>query len=373
MPAPWLYDAFSWFRLNVFFIFDLQYLKFFYIDTTLLLSGCKRMTLWMVRAGSHGEEEQQALEKGFVTIGWHGFPNLSNIKSREELQNLYKKIHPDSKKMTVANEVGQIWRFVDTIKIGDLVALPLKLQAAIAVGKIEGNYEYRDDLGEEINHIRKVKWLKTIPRISFDQDLLYSFGAFMTVCQIERNDAEKRVIALIQGKALPKNEEEIEAEKIDIEQASRDQILNFIGRKFKGHDLERLVEAILQAQGYITARSPSGKDGGVDILAGAGQLGFENPRICVQVKSQSSKPIDAPILRSLQGTMQNFNADQGLLISWGGFTSQAIEDSRKNFFKVRLWDSGKLLDELIDHFDKLPDSLKAELPLKRIWTLVREE
>jgi restriction system protein len=315
------------------------------------------MVLWMVRAGSHGEEEQQALEKGFVTIGWHGFPNLSNIKSREELQNLYKKIHPDSKKMTVANEVGQIWRFVDNIKIGDLVALPLKLQSAIAVGKIEGNYEYRDDLGEEIHHTRRVKWLKTIPRISFDQDLLYSFGAFMTVCQIERNDAEKRVIALLQGKALPKNEEEIEAEKIDIEQASRDQILNFIGQKFKGHDLARLAEAILQAQGYI--------------LAGAGQLGFENPRICVQVKSQSS-PIDAPTLRSLQGTMKIFNAEQGLLISWGGFTSKAIEESRRSFFSVRLWDSGKLLDEILDHFEKLPDSLKAELPLKRIWTLVRE-
>ena len=111
-----------------------------------------------------------------MTIGWHGFPNLSNIKSREELQNLYKKIHPDSKKMTVANEVGQIWRFLDAIKIGDLVALPLKLQSAIAIGKIEGDYEYREDLGEDIHHTRRVKWLKTIPRISFDQDLLYSLA-----------------------------------------------------------------------------------------------------------------------------------------------------------------------------------------------------
>jgi len=326
----------------------------------------------MVRAGSHGEEEQQALEKGLVTIGWEGFPNLSNVKSREELQDLYKKIHPDAKKKTVANEVGQIWRFLDNIKVGDLVALPLKLQSAIAIGKIESKYEYREDLGEDIHHTRRVKWLKTIPRISFDQDLLYSFGAFMTVCQIERNDAENRVIALLQGKALPKNEEEIEAGKIDIELASRDQILKFIGQKFKGHDLARLAEAILQAQGYITIRSPAGPDGGVDILAGAGQLGFENPRICVQVKSQSSS-IDAPTLRSLQGTMQNFNADQGLLISWGGFTSKAIEESRRSFFKVRLWDSGELLDELLSHFEKLPDSLKAELPLKRIWTLVQEE
>ena len=52
-----------------------------------------------------------------MTIGWEGFPNLSNVKSREELQDLYRKIHPDAKKKTVANEAGQIWRFLDNIKV----------------------------------------------------------------------------------------------------------------------------------------------------------------------------------------------------------------------------------------------------------------
>jgi restriction system protein len=330
------------------------------------------MVLWMVRAGRHGEEEQQALEKGLVTIGWNEFPDLSKVKSRSELAVLYAKLHPNTKKMALANEVGQIWRFLDNIKIDDLVALPLKHQSAIAIGKVESNYEYRKDLGEDIHHIRRVKWIKTIPRSEFDQDLLYSFGAFMTVCQIERNNAEARVSALLKGRPLPEEEEELEAGKLDIEQASRDQILKHISQKFKGHDLARLVEAVLQAQGYITTRSAPGPDGGVDILAGAGQLGFENPRICIQVKSSSS-PVDAPTLRNLQGTMQNFNADQGLLISWGGFTSKAIEESRRTFFSVRLWDSGKLLDEILEHFEKLPDSLKTELPLKRIWTLVIEE
>ena len=29
-----------------------------------------------------------------------------------------------------------------------------------------------------------------MPRTAFEQDLLHSFGAFMTVCNISRNDAE---------------------------------------------------------------------------------------------------------------------------------------------------------------------------------------
>lgn len=255
------------------------------------------------------------------------------------------------------------------------MALPSKIQSTIAIGKVEGHYEYRTDLGDDIHHIRKVKWMKTdIPRTDFDQDLLYSLGAAMTVCQIRRNNAEARVKAMLEGKRIKITRRyEIEAEeRIDIEQVARDQILDFIKRKFKGHDLARLVEAVIQAQGYVTQRSEPGPDGGVDILAGAGPMGFDRPRICVQVKSSSS-PADVTVLRSLPGTIQTFKADQRLLVSWGGFNRKVLEESRLSFFTVRLWDSSALLDEILKHYEKFPDSLQAELPLKKIWGIVLEE
>src|SRR3989304_1214290 len=331
------------------------------------------MTLWMVRAGRHGEREQEALEKGFVAIGWDKLPDLSKISSKEELTNLYKKVFPNAKKMSAANQVGQLWRFMDSINVGDLVVLPLKHRSAIAVGKVEGKYEYRKDAGEGLHHIRPVKWIKTdIPRSEFDQDLLYSLGAFKTVCQIERNNAEERVKAILKGGRISGDQHEIQTPEFEIEQAAKDQILKHIDHKFKGHELAILVEAVIQAQGYITSLSTPGPDGGVDILAGAGQMGFDKPKICVQVKSSSS-PADVNVLRNLVGTMQKFKADQGLLVSWGGFNSKVIEESRLSFFTVRLWDSGNLLSEILSHFEKLPESLKAELPLKRIWALVQEE
>ena len=46
---------------------------------------------------------------------------------------------------------------------------------------------------------------------------------------------------------------------------------------FAGHHLARLIEAILKAQGYVTRKSEPGKDGGIDILAGSGPLGFNEP------------------------------------------------------------------------------------------------
>lgn len=45
----------------------------------------------------------------------------------------------------------------------------------------------------------------------------------------------------------------------------------------------------------------------------------------------------------------------------------------KEFFSIRLWDAGKLVGMILENYDGLPEDLKADLPLKRIWTLVLED
>ncbi len=328
----------------------------------------------MVRAGRYGEQEATALEKEVVTIGWEDLKDLSSIKTKEKLEKLYWKTYPDATKRSAANEIGQIWRFIHDIKKGDLVALPLKTQSAIVIGKVKDDYEYTK-LAENVKHIRKVKWLKTIPRSAFDQDLLYSLGAAMTVCQISRNDAEQRIKKLLDKKEFKPSEERISEEieeKIDIETYAKDELIKLIDRKFKGHDLARLVDAVLKAQGYTTKMSPPGPDGGVDILASGGALGFDEPKICIQVKSSSSV-VDVPTLGRLKGSMSDVDAKQGLLVSWSGFNRKVEPEIRRDFFTIRLWDSGKLLEQIFKYYDKFDDELKAELPLKRIWALVSEE
>lgn len=330
------------------------------------------MSLWLVRAGRNGEQEEGALHHDVAAIGWNELPDLSSIRSREELKDLYEKIYPGKKKMAVVNEVAQVWAFINRIQPKDLVVLPMKTRSAIALGDVAGPYQYKTDLAPNIHHIRPVRWIRTdLPRTVFEQDLLYSFGAYMTVCQIQRNNAEERVRAILAGKRVGPPDGE-EAEIVDVEELARDQVLEYLNRKFKGHELARLVEAVLQAQGYVTRRSEPGPDGGVDILAGAGPMGFDNPRLCVQVKSSES-PADVTVLRSLQGSMATFSADQGLLVSWGGFNRVVLQEARRSFFTVRLWDSGDLLEAILRNYDKLPDALQAELPLKRIWGLVLEE
>lgn len=329
------------------------------------------MSLWLVRAGKHGVQEQGALEHNVVVIGWNDFSDLSKVSDKEALADIYAQLYPSSTKRKAASTVGQIWRFIREIQKGDLVAVPLKTQSGITIGQVEGDYEFRK-LTENIKHTRRVKWLKTFPRSAFDQDILYSLGAIMTVCRIERNDAENRIRKMLHlGNGNGGNDNGKPNGEIDVEEYARDQIVKYIAAKFKGHELARLVDAVLRAQGYVTRQSPPGPDGGIDILAAGGPLGFDQPRVCVQVKSSTSQ-VDVKILRELQGVLSNVRADQGLLVSWGGFNGPTIKEARDAFFSIRLWDQGALLEEIFKYYDRFDDELKAELPLKRIWGLVVE-
>ena len=71
--------------------------------------------------------------------------------------------------------------------------------------------------------------------------------------------------------------------------------------------------------------------------------------------------------------MAKVKADQGLFVSWSGYKSTAQQEARDDYFRIRLWDSGDVLNAIFKHYPKFDDELKAELPLKRIWALVLEE
>ncbi len=339
------------------------------------------MALWVLKGGSRGQYESRILENATLIIGWTEIGDLGKMGTRAEIEAAYRKAHPEASRPSIANQVGQLFAFARTAKAGDLVVVPLKSRSAIAIGEISGGYQYRTDLGPDVRHTRAVKFMATdLPRTAFDQDLLYTFGAFMTFCRAERNNAEARVKAVLSGKpeTARKAAEAIDGattediEVRDIERDARDQILEHVRRKFKGHRLSYLVEAVLEAQGLKTELSDPGPDGGVDILAASGAMGFDSPRMCVQVKSSDS-PVDVTVFRGLKGTMDAFNAEQGLLVAWGGFKDTVVKEARSSFFRVRLWDADDLLEQLFWNYDKLREDVRAELPLKRVWALAGSE
>lgn len=349
------------------------------------------MAMWVVRGGKYGEQEGIALDKGVSEIRWLELPDLSPVakdgdddSARAKLEQVYADVYPQGSPGSQAVNRGQIWAFVRLIKKGDLILLPLKTTHAIAVGKVLGDYEYRTDLGDLVRHVHQVKWLKTdISRAAIQQDLLYSLGSVLTVFKPTRNDAQHRLQVIAEkgrdpgpghtplGK--PDAGDGPPEAMPDLEEVAMEDIRARINAKMKGHGFARLVEAILIAEGYTTFTSPPGADGGVDILAGRGAFGFDEPRICVQVKSQDS-PVDAPTVSQLLGVMSGFNVHEGLFVSWGGYTKGVEQQHKKNsFFRVRLWGAEEVIEKVFEHYEELPADIRADLPLKRIWMLVPDE
>jgi restriction system protein len=336
------------------------------------------MAIWLVRAGRSGEYENKFLTESLIYLTWGGLNyDLSTLKAKADVHCKLAEVYPEEKTGTVRNWTGQVNSFVHEIKKGDWVVLPSKIKSAIHFAVVTGDYQYNHKAEDPYYHFRKVEWFaQDIPRSNFDQDILYSLGAFLTVCRITRNDAESRIKAMYKNQwktpGLGRSEDDrisqdASYEFIDLEEYSRDKIAKRIIQKFKGHGMAILIEEILKAKGYVTFRSPEGPDKGVDILAAPEPLGFGKPRLCVQVKT-SDVPIDRPTLDQLLGSMQNFHAEQGLLVSWGGFKSSVDKEKPSQFFRIRLWDQKDIINELVAVYDNLDVDLKAEIPLKRIWT-----
>ena len=83
--------------------------------------------------------------------------------------------------------------------------------------------------------------------------------------------------------------------------------------------------------------------------------------------------MDQPTLQGLIGSTQDTQSDHGLIVSWGGYTNAVRRRINELYFRVRLWGRDELVDNLLAHYDRLPEDIRAELPLKRTWTLVLED
>ena len=342
------------------------------------------MTIWTIRGGRTGEYENTFLEQGVVSVGFGLNRSAEDFTDREGM-----RIHSGSR-----SQADQLWRFYQDVSIGDLVVLPRKTTREIAVGQISGPYAYRPDIvGAGAPHVRAVEWqITNIPRSHFDRDLLNSFGSLMTISQPGAPNAEARIArvanaflendSIQESATIPVSHTEFAEDdgygegqtfdEIDIDQEIRDRIVARLRQKFSGTRLEYLVASILKASGYVVLQTRKGADGGVDVLAGKGDMGFGEPRLCVQVKARTSTASLEEYDR-LQGNIASFRAQHGLFVSLGGFTKPVHDRNEQSFFVIRLWGPEELAQQLLDNYDSLPQDIRADIPLETVRMLRETE
>lgn len=344
---------------------------------------------WLARAGRGGEREQWALEHGFTGGGFQEVGDLSGARSWDDVVEAVRTALGGGNLSRIRSLAAQLWALRERMAVGDLVVMPLKGGPVIAIGRISGPYTYRDDPDPARRHVRPVEWVRIdVPRTAVKQDLLYSLGAFSTVCEVSRNDAAARIAALMSDgrdpgarsattaaarTSTPENEDgELgDSSLIEIDQYAADRIASHVIETFAGHRMQDLVAAVLEAEGFTCKVAEDGPDQGVDILAGSGPLGLDEPRLVVQVKSED-RPVGVDVAQQLLGAISHHRADQGLLVAWGGITRPAEQLLKSQYFRVRVWNSQDLLAAVFRNYPKLSEEIRTDLPLKQVWVLVEE-
>ena len=336
------------------------------------------MSIWMLRGGRAGERERRMLEEGVLSVGWPELPDLGAVDSVEALAGIYRTTYPDARETRVASHAAQIYDFIRSARPGDLVIMPLSTRPAAAIGEINGEYAHRGDLGTGMAHTRPVQWHKRgVPRERFETPLLEAFEGFLTFSRIPAEIDEEAVRAVAADPSVPDLPPHAPAAAPaalrtprptggrggDPARIAREQILEAVGRKFRGPDLARLVRAVLTAHGFMTAPPSSRSGGEVEFLA-AGPLGSD-ARLLVRVSGGGR--LGADVMGDLRQAVESAGATQGLFVSWGH--RDLTEDSGESFFVLRQWDAERLLDALLDCYERLPDDIRGHLPLRKIWAL----
>ena len=151
--------------------------------------------------GMHIKEKNDALSEDHphVCIGWSEMGDISKIDSKEKLSELYEE-HYDKNSRGRGQDVGQIWRFLRDMKVGDYVIFAEN--SVFHIGRVESDYYYdeteTEDQDNNYRSTRKVKWLKkNISRSVLSANLHNSLKTAMSIWTL--NDYKSAVLDILRG------------------------------------------------------------------------------------------------------------------------------------------------------------------------------
>ncbi|MDM8125709.1 restriction endonuclease [Mediterraneibacter glycyrrhizinilyticus] len=144
--------------------------------------------LWVVRAGQKSKFITSIIENSEIYLPWEGysFP-LNTGKTADEYRKIVMKEKGTENRTSVSNWSGQINSFVNEIKIGDYVLIPMFKSREYVLATVSGEYTFNNRNENGLYHSRKISIIATkIPADIFTQPIRYSLGAFRTIFKVKQ-------------------------------------------------------------------------------------------------------------------------------------------------------------------------------------------
>jgi restriction system protein len=80
--------------------------------------------------------------------------------------------------------------------------------------------------------------------------------------------------------------------------------------------------------------------------------------------------VGSDVVQKLLGVIGGVTgAQQSLLVAFGGINGPAKQLLNNQQFRVKVWDSDELVENLLEVFIELDPDIASEIPLQRVWTL----
>jgi restriction system protein len=294
----------------------------------------------------NGELTELFKSNSFAAIGWiyNPIPDFS----WETIENQIKIDHPEGSPIKIGVNTGQVYRFLNEIKIGTIVITPYR-DGSLLIGLAKSEPYFQKDNKCQFFLRINVDWFEE----KFDRRLLSiptqnSIRSSLTIFRV--NPVYE--IAGLANIPLPetiKNEvHQIQIQEHNYIEAIRKQLL-----KLDATEFEILVSYIMQSLGFESNQS-QGRTGdkGTDVEGTLDVFGFASIKLQIQVKRYESSVISEPEIRNFRGSLRRDH--QGTFITLSKFNKKAVESAKdSNFQPINLIDGEQLIKVFIEQFDKV--------------------
>lgn len=306
------------------------------------------MKVFVVRS-DFGRYTNAFKENNYVAIGW--FDQLIDKSfTREQIKDLYRKVYHKDGSMRVNQNAGQVYRFINDIKIDDIVITPYS-DNRLLVGKVTSEVYYEKDTTSRYYLRKKVEWFSnSLDRQILSIPLQNTLRSSLTVYTLSNGNE------ILKHYNLVSNTKQKEIQEFNIHETIKKKLLELDGFEF-----ETLVSYLLQTIGFEKTDEKQGgvADGGIDFEGILNIYGMATINLQVQVKRYESNSIKWKDIAAFRGAMKKDY--QGCFITLSKFDKKAIENAQdKDKVAINLIDGNKLIDIFISQYDEIIAAMRED-------------